>query len=331
MKLPPGWYALLSSSELNQFEPMGIKRLDTNLVLWRDQSGTPVVMLDKCPHRSDKLSKGKIVDNRIKSAFHGFEYDTDGRCQFVPETQKPAENLRVKTFPSFESNDLIWIWNAPSKVIGSPPWFEDLDDKLVYSQITDSWSCHITRCIESRLDYANLPFIHPNTIGKSVDVTKKAEVKAEKSSILVRPALNHGEELSVQYLMPGILKLKMNNTKSSIFIFSPIDEENTLIYVRTYYKGTSFSLIKEFVDWSYNSANEIMLKELKDVVESQGSEPSYQSEDERLFISDIPIRNFRNMWFRELEKLNVQKRIVKKRTFDPDSDFSEPLETTLDI
>lgn len=327
MKLPSGWYAILSSHELTQFEPFGVKRLGRELVLWRNQQGAPVVMIDKCPHRSAKLSKGKIKNGRIQCAFHGFEYDTDGRCQFVPETQKPAENLKVKTFASVEFNNFIWIWNGSGKVAASPPWFSDIDDKFIYSQIADTWSCHVTRCIESRLDYAHLPFVHPNSFGKNVDVTKKATVESGSNSIRVTPKYTEPSSFYVDFLFPGLMRMHLDSNKNTLLTFSPIDDSKTIIYVRTYYKGIKFSLIKEFVDWSYNSANEIMMKELKDVVESQGGGSSYESDDERLFISDIPIRNFREKWLGFIQKAEVKQRVVKKRTYDPDQDFAEPLES----
>lgn len=296
MKLPKGWYAILSSEELNPFEPQAVKRMGIDLVFWRDSNENPVIMEDRCPHRSGKLSLGKVKNDRIQCAYHGFEYDTSGRCQLVPETGKAAEYLRVKTYPAIEENNLIWIYHGENEPVGEPPWFDDLDEDFIYSQILDEWNCHLTRCIESKLDYAHLPYVHPNTIGMDVDVTKKAETEMNDVRIKVVPNFKQPSDYSIDFKFPNIIKIHKNDQDRTVIAFAPVEEKLTVLYVRSYYKGIKLPFYKELVDWKFNSSNQIMLSEIKEIVEAQGNGESGIGADERLFLSDIPIRFFRDKW-----------------------------------
>jgi phenylpropionate dioxygenase-like ring-hydroxylating dioxygenase large terminal subunit len=70
--IPNMWYAVLDSKEVKPGKPYAFKRLNEELVFWRDKSGKIVVMRDRCPHRSCKLSPGKIIDGQLQCHFHGF-------------------------------------------------------------------------------------------------------------------------------------------------------------------------------------------------------------------------------------------------------------------
>ena len=110
MHIPQGWYAILSSNEIPAKSPLAIERFGIDLVAWRQSNGSPVLMSDLCPHRSVKLSGGKLIKDRIQCPFHGFEYDKSGRCQLVPETCEAAPNLKTRALPVIERHDFIWAW-----------------------------------------------------------------------------------------------------------------------------------------------------------------------------------------------------------------------------
>lgn len=70
---PSGWYAILHISEIPKNKPYGCIRFGLPIVIWKDGDEI-IVMEDRCPHRSAKLSLGKICDNKIRCPFHGFEF-----------------------------------------------------------------------------------------------------------------------------------------------------------------------------------------------------------------------------------------------------------------
>jgi phenylpropionate dioxygenase-like ring-hydroxylating dioxygenase large terminal subunit len=62
MELPDGWYAIAESREISPNKPLGIRRFGIDLVLWRADDKL-VVMVDRCPHRSAKLSLHRTDTN----------------------------------------------------------------------------------------------------------------------------------------------------------------------------------------------------------------------------------------------------------------------------
>ena len=220
------------------------------------------------------------------------------------------ENLNVKTIDFLkEVNDLIWLWHGEGEPSGLPPWFAEIDSErgMVYGQFTDTWPCHITRCVENQLDYAHLPFVHKSTIGRFVDVQKQAKVEMDDKHIRVMPNLDKQPPSFIEYRFPNIWQNYISENFLIFLAFVPVDEETTILYLRTYYRGMKIPILKDLVDWFFNITNSIILSQDRAVVVSQGSEPSVgvKSKSERLFLSDIPVRHFRKTWqenCREIEK-----------------------------
>ncbi|HWO96563.1 MAG TPA: Rieske 2Fe-2S domain-containing protein [Bacillus sp. (in: firmicutes)] len=79
---------------------------------------------DTCIHRGAALSLGKVVDNCIICPYHGWEYDTDGKCTKIP--QQPEGRVippkaKAVVYKCIEKYGLIWVKlmdnDSPSLVI----------------------------------------------------------------------------------------------------------------------------------------------------------------------------------------------------------------------
>ena len=83
------------------------------LAVWRDQSGAPCVVRDRCPHRSMKLSVGRILDGDIQCILHGLRFDGKGTCTLIPwEKERCAAHDRVgvQAYPAQELGGYIWAY-----------------------------------------------------------------------------------------------------------------------------------------------------------------------------------------------------------------------------
>jgi phenylpropionate dioxygenase-like ring-hydroxylating dioxygenase large terminal subunit len=49
-----------------------------------------VAFTDACPHRLVPLSAGTVVEGRLRCAYHGWEFDADGRCAVLPSLGRAA-------------------------------------------------------------------------------------------------------------------------------------------------------------------------------------------------------------------------------------------------
>ncbi|MDX1920915.1 MAG: aromatic ring-hydroxylating dioxygenase subunit alpha [Candidatus Caenarcaniphilales bacterium] len=245
MQLIQGWYAILDGKEVKE-KPLGIKRLGKDLVVWRDLDSNVIIMDDRCPHRMAKLSLGEVKTYKDSSScvvcpFHGFEFDSEGKCTFVPETKAAAPNLRVAKYFTKEAYGFIWLWWGDSEPTNSIPWFEGLSDKDFpensYAQFEETWPVHFSRSVENQLDYAHLPFVHKNTIGSEIDPSLPREMELEAD--FMRVYMDKEQEKPPQkgyfeFRFPNIWQLAITEKFKIVMAFVPIDEGHTKLYQRNY-------------------------------------------------------------------------------------------------
>jgi phthalate 4,5-dioxygenase oxygenase subunit len=114
------WHPVALSEELEPDQPLPVKMMGEDLVLFRDGNGAPVLMGRFCPHRGVDLSYGRIEDGGLRCVYHGWLMSPDGRC--LDQPGEPASSTfkdRIKhaAYPCFEANGLILTYMGP----GAPP------------------------------------------------------------------------------------------------------------------------------------------------------------------------------------------------------------------
>jgi phenylpropionate dioxygenase-like ring-hydroxylating dioxygenase large terminal subunit len=106
------WHPVLTANELPWDRPVGVRVVDRDLVLFRTSHGVPGALEDKCAHRRLKLSVGTVVKDRLRCAYHGWSYTTEG------EAESPAiPNLRacVASYACAEAHGAIWVRDRESR------------------------------------------------------------------------------------------------------------------------------------------------------------------------------------------------------------------------
>ncbi|HUF81997.1 MAG TPA: Rieske 2Fe-2S domain-containing protein [Burkholderiales bacterium] len=127
--LPAGlknyWYPVLQSEELPADRPVGFKVLGEALVAWRDAQGRPGVVRDRCPHRSMRLSAGRVLAGELQCALHGLRFDAAGSCTLIPwetEATKALERLRIDAYPAAELGRYVWAYIGDVAQFPPPPF-----------------------------------------------------------------------------------------------------------------------------------------------------------------------------------------------------------------
>ncbi len=308
MYIPNVWYAIADSNEVKPGKPYAFKRLGHELVLWRDQENRIVVMHDRCPHRSAKLSPGKIINGNIQCHFHGFQYNRDGGCELIPANGRSGPRPKVfqcGVIPSHEAYGLIWMWNGEPQAEYPPvPFFDDLDD-YVYATFQTTWNAHYTRSLEGLLDVSHLPFVHANTIGRGnltlvngpYTTLQDNELRAWMSNQpdVGLPALkptqlpppNKPADLWLNF--PNMWRLRLTDQLSQVIAAAPIDDDYVHLYVRTYQRFVTAPVIGRLVAEMSNLFNRYVVKEDQEIIESQSPKISDLNIGERFIPGDRPI------------------------------------------
>ncbi|MSR15875.1 MAG: aromatic ring-hydroxylating dioxygenase subunit alpha [Gammaproteobacteria bacterium] len=181
------WYVVATSEEITR-EPFGRDVMETSVVMFRSTNGAPVVLQNRCCHRSFPLAKGMLEGDSIRCGYHGPRYDTSGRCVEIPMQDKVPDNLRVRAYPAREHAPFVWAWfGDPAAVdeaalphpqwLGSPDW----DFYLGYLTINGSY----VHMHENLLDLSHLSFLHPKTFGTPEYALAPVELTANGTDIQV--------------------------------------------------------------------------------------------------------------------------------------------------
>jgi len=181
------WYVVATSDEVGRV-PLGRDVMETSLVIYRSVDGAPVVLANRCCHRSFPLAEGKLEGDCLRCGYHGLLYDPSGRCVEIPMQDRVPPSVRVRAYPVIERQPFIWVWfgdpdAADERALPHPDWLGDpeWDCYIGYLRIAGSY-VHLH---ENLLDLSHLSFLHETTFGTPEYAKAPVEVKVEGADIEV--------------------------------------------------------------------------------------------------------------------------------------------------
>ncbi|NYT25317.1 Rieske 2Fe-2S domain-containing protein [Alcaligenaceae bacterium] len=122
------WLPALLSSQLPQGgrTPVRLRLLGEDLVAFRDGSGQVGITGAHCLHRGAPLFFGKVEDDGIRCAYHGWKYGKDGQCLEMPSENNASlcQKMRLQAYKVREKADIVWIFMGKGEAPELPkfPW-----------------------------------------------------------------------------------------------------------------------------------------------------------------------------------------------------------------
>ena len=158
------WYVVADAREITD-APVGLKRLNQNIVVWRDEQGQINVVEDRCPHRGARLSKGRVQGGRITCIYHGLQLDGDGVITATPPTPDcPFVGQKaIKSYPCRELKGAVWVYfgderhPSPDDMILPEEFSSDHWSSFLFSQV---WNCNYQIVLDNRLDPMHGSYLH---------------------------------------------------------------------------------------------------------------------------------------------------------------------------
>jgi nitrite reductase/ring-hydroxylating ferredoxin subunit len=162
------WQPVALSADLKDL-PVRIRVMGEDLVLFRDGDGRVGLLELHCCHRRAALEFGKICQRGIRCAYHGWQFDVDGRILDTPG--EPA-NSRIKdilyqgAYPVREFEGLVFAYLGPPDRRPDFPIY-DLYRKPGTTLLP--WKSH-TPCNwlqirENEMDPMHITFLHTRLFG----------------------------------------------------------------------------------------------------------------------------------------------------------------------
>ena len=109
---PEGWYFIGTRETVLKKQLVDQAWMGLNIVVWCDEEGNICVAESICAHMGSDLGPaagGRVVGGWLVCPFHGFEFDTSGRCVATPGAA-PARSAQLRVFETREIDGLIFAW-----------------------------------------------------------------------------------------------------------------------------------------------------------------------------------------------------------------------------
>ena len=291
------WYVAAYGKDLTN-EPLKVRMLGADLVLFREIDGTPRCISNVCPHRGSSLAEGCLYkDGTLACPFHGYRFNGEGDCTLVPsrrnhEAQVVAPGMRTDAYATTEKYGLIWVClgddpDAASPIFDMPEWD---DDEFHHTTNEEIWDADYHTCKFTNLDYVHLPVVHGILFQGNENPIQAPEHQVTvtghgfQSVMRVNPAPSEGVwsemrekdakvESIMKYFVPGFTlrgQVEIGGIGSNEFnIFyeftTPIDEHRTMMrhmFFRNYRMEPDF-------DAEHTRRNLQNVHQDKDLAESQ--------------------------------------------------------------
>jgi phenylpropionate dioxygenase-like ring-hydroxylating dioxygenase large terminal subunit len=146
------WYPVLQSEEVEAGKTVAFKVLGEDMVAWRGPTGAPNVVHDRCPHRSIKLSVGRVFNGHLQCILHGLRFNGEGQCTMVPWEENDSRKAQwpsVKAYPARELGGYIWAYLGDTGKFPPPPLESEVPEELTkpdefiwFRLPTEVWNCN---------------------------------------------------------------------------------------------------------------------------------------------------------------------------------------------
>ena len=163
------WHPVALSDAV-QHTPLAVQLLERDVVLWRADDGAVQAFADRCPHRGARLSLGRVVDNRLECAYHGWQFAPGGQCVRMPAMPdfQPAAVHCARRFEACEAHGLVWVrLQAGAETATALPVFAAEGDSRLRKLNCGPYdvAASAPRIVENFLDVTHFGFVHEGWLG----------------------------------------------------------------------------------------------------------------------------------------------------------------------
>lgn len=268
------WYFAAPGWKLGVGRTIAKTIMGEQILIGRDRNGAVFAVQDICPHQAVPFSKGHFDGCKLECPFHGWKFDTNGRCSEIPsltvDQKFDTTKIKVKTYPCTEQQGNIWVYigDACDPVLAPPtaPGIEGLN--CYQSTVTLLIPTHIDFAVAALIDPAHVPYVHNAWWWRS---TKRVKEKTKQYlpdengwTILRHRPSDHSFafqlfgrfiETEISFRLPGCrreyLTFDDKTFLSGLTALTPIDNTHTELNHTTYWtlpnSGFMAPIINRFV------------------------------------------------------------------------------------
>ena len=161
------WYAVCWDVDLKR-ELFARTICNKPLVFYRTRGGEPVVLEDACWHRLLPLSKGRLEGDTVVCGYHGLEYNSSGRCTYMPSQETINPSACVRSYPVVEKYRFVWVWMGDPALADTatvPDLHWNQDPEWAGDGETIHVRCNYKLVLDNLMDLTHETFVHGSSLG----------------------------------------------------------------------------------------------------------------------------------------------------------------------
>lgn len=169
--LPLFWHPVATVTELEGAASgvLAARLLGRDLAIADLGNGDVAAHVDRCPHRSTRLSVGFVEDGHLRCAYHGWKFDDRGTCVEIPSLEPTAPIPSAACLTSFRAvrqSGLVWVLlddRLDPPIPAAPGFSDDSLRTLIPDPYT--WPTSAPRRVENFVDLAHFAWVHDGSLG----------------------------------------------------------------------------------------------------------------------------------------------------------------------
>jgi phenylpropionate dioxygenase-like ring-hydroxylating dioxygenase large terminal subunit len=284
---PHEWFAVATTQDVALATAHPFVLMGGRYVLLRSSAGEVSVFEDSCPHRGAQLSLGRFDGSQLRCPYHGWEFDTGGRCVHRPAHPGATipEGCSLSRIAVTEAFGLWWVCLG-----GEPRNLPEYPAFAEYPGLTVTFGPQLLetsgpRAVENFLDVAHFPFVHDTYLGEWPHTeVRDYEVTVSETGVLATnvvawqprpgPTATEGGDVAYVYSVTHPYTAVLTKVPSEsnggelhgfsmMIVASPVSETVCRVWMLTTIRDPDGDL------GGYRAFNEVIFSQDTPVVESQ--------------------------------------------------------------
>lgn len=157
-------FALVEELPAPDCPPIRVRLLGEDLVAFRSSDGAVGLVDAYCPHRRAPMFFGRNEDCGLRCVYHGWKFDTDGRCVDLPSQSADSrlrDRVRILAYPTVEGGGMVWAYLGPPDRQPPPPDYELMRTPATHRRVSKTFeACNYLQALEGGLDTTHSAFVH---------------------------------------------------------------------------------------------------------------------------------------------------------------------------
>ena len=164
------WHVVSAASELSDEKPKKrVRILGEDLVLFRNQSGDYGLVGEHCSHRGASLYYGFVEEDGIRCPYHGWKYDSCGKCIEQPFENPEAgfkDKIQHPAYPVAKLGGLLFAYMGPQEKKPTLPQWDILvrQDGMKKIDVCEVLRCNWLQAMENSVDPTHTYYLHSHNL-----------------------------------------------------------------------------------------------------------------------------------------------------------------------